>query len=64
MQRIEAGLQGKADPFAPKAKKVRKTLTQEEVKGNFNFLFAALAVIIIGTPLAQTVITNVMKKDE
>ncbi|QDZ22467.1 hypothetical protein A3770_07p49850 [Chloropicon primus] len=64
VQRIEAGLQGKADPFAPKAKKARKTLTQEEVKGNFNFLFAALAVIIIGTPLAQTVITNVMKKDE
>lgn len=67
MQRITAVLQGKGDPFAPKASKAARSgpkKSKEEVQGTFTLIFRALAVIIIGTPLAQTALTAALKARE
>ena len=67
VQRITAVLQGKGDPFAPKASKAARSgpkKSKEEVQGTFTLIFRALAVIIIGTPLAQTALTAALKARE
>jgi len=67
VQRITAVLQGKGDPFAPKAAKAARSgpkKSKEEVQGTFTTIFRALAVIIIGTPLAQTALTAALKARE
>lgn len=65
VQRITAVLQGKEDPGAPKASLNRRIgapkKSKEEVQANFNFIFKALVVIIIGTPLAQTILSRVIQ---